>query len=168
MQKEMRKKLKIGFLLDFWAIDCFWSALIFVVGWLTVSLALKKDNEFMGIIALILAFVGLVLFAVGRVIIGLQSRKINFCNRKRTPEEEWLLEEMLGIESRAQSANLANNLADITPTQADDILSASNSTGIIRHYFAVGKVYTGKNLLINHWVVLTAVLTTVAVCVINL
>lgn len=85
------------------------------------------------------------------------TRYINFCNRERTEFEEWVLQAMLGIEDAAMRRNGINSITKVTPGVTDDMLSAMNSTGIISGYMEVGRVYTGKNILKNHWTVISII-----------
>ena len=45
----------------------------------------------------------------------------------------------------------------VIPGVTDDMLSAMNSTGIISGYMEVGRVYTGKNILKNHWPIISII-----------
>ena len=168
MSEKMRKNLKIGFLLEYWSIDCFWSSLIFVGVWLAIAFWLKENGEIMGIAALILVIFGMVMFETGRVIVGLQSRKLNFSDKELTMEEEWFLQEMLGVEDDARMAQLESAFGRMTSEKADDILLTYKNKGVIGHYFAIGKVYTGKNIVLNHWILLAVLVVTAIVLFINL
>lgn len=89
--------------------------------------------------------------------VGLMTRYINFCNRERTEFEEWVLQAMLGIEEVAMRRNGINSITKVIPGVTDDMLSAMNSTGIISGYMEVGRVYTGKNILKNHWPIISII-----------
>ena len=166
MEEKMRNKLKIGFMISRWGIDFFWSALIFTVCWVIMAIIIKDRNlDFLGITAMVCVILGLIFFAVGRTIVGLQSRKINFLSdRPRTEEEEWFLQEMLGIEGfSSRSESFMNQVAKVIPGKADDVLAVANSTGIISHYFAVGKVYMGKNFFLNRFILLVSILAIIII-----
>lgn len=67
------------------------------------------------------------------------------------------LEAMLGIEEVAMRRNGINVITKVIPGVTDDMLSAMNSTGIISGYMEVGRVYTGKNILKNHWPIISII-----------
>ena len=48
-------------------------------------------------------------------------------------------------------------ITKVIPGVTDDMLSAMNSTGIISGYMEVGRVYTGKNILKNHWPIISII-----------
>ena len=170
MEKEMKNKLKTGFTLSRWGIDSFWGALIFDIIWI-IMIIINPNNSFdyFGIIAMILVFLGMIFFFIGRAMVGLQSRKLNFLTeRSRTDEEEWFLQEMLQTENDAIRANLANQLTKIIPGKADDILIASNSTGLIKHFFAIGKIYMSDNFLINRIILLSSLIISTILLIISI
>lgn len=106
-----------------------------------------------------MVIIGMIFFFAGRIVIGMQSRKLNFLQgRQRTEEEQWFLNENLGIEDEAIRQNLVNQLVKIIPGKSDDIIVASKSTDLIKHYFAVGKVYMSKNVFINRLVLIISIL----------
>ena len=166
MEEKMRNKLKIGFMISRWGIDFLWSALLFTICWvITAIIHIDGNMDFLGITAMVCIILGLIFFAVGRTIVGLQSRKINFLSdRPRTEEEEWFLQEMLGIEGfSSRSQNFMNQVTKAIPGKADDVLAVANSTGIISHYFAVGKVYMGENIFINRLILLVSILAIIII-----
>ncbi len=168
MEEKMRNKLKIGFMISRWGVDFLWSALLFVICWvITAIIHIDGNIDFLGITAMACAILGMIFFAVGRTIVGLQSRELNFLSdRPRTEEEEWFVQEMLGIEGfSSRGESFMNQVALATPGKADDILAVTSSTGIISHYFAVGKVYMGKNFFLNRLVSILAVIIIMAILI---
>ena len=170
MDKKMKNNLKIGFLLSRYGIDSFYAALIFTISWVLLGISDPSNNyDVFGNLMVIFVAVGFVLFFAGRMIVGLQSRKLKlYMDRQRTVEEEWFLSEMIGVEENAISKNFANKFAKLTPNKADDIIFASNSVGIIKHYFAVGKLYLGKNIFVNRIIIVASLIFVLAMFMINL
>ena len=66
---------------------------------------------------------------------------------------------MLGIEGTAAEVGLINAVTRATPGATDDIVAAlgSENRDTISSFRAIGKVYTGKNPLLNHWPLLAIV-----------
>jgi len=142
----------------------------FVTVWIfdaVFNLANKAD--YLEIIAMLLVILGMVFFVIGRIIVGLQSRKINFLTgRARTIEEEWFLEEMLNVETVAARLNIANQFAKILQNKADDILLATNSTGVVKHWFNVGKIYMGNNFFLNRLFLIISLISLIVFLIINI
>ena len=63
---------------------------------------------------------------------------------------------MQGIEE-AMRRNGINAITKVISGVTDDMLSAMNSTGIISGYMKVGRVYTGKSILKNHWPIISII-----------
>lgn len=127
--EEVTKKLRKGFYLSFWGIDLLFGAIP-----LFALILCDLPRVFQFIVPAVAFVVGFIMFFIGRIQVGLMTRYINFCNRERTECEEWVLQVMLGIEE-----------------------AAMNSTGIISGYMEVGRVYTGKNILKNHWPIISII-----------
>ncbi len=144
--EEVTKKLRKGFYLSFWGID-----LLFGMIPSFVLILFDLPSVFQFIVPAVAFVVGFIMFFIGKIQVGLMIRYINFCNRERTEFEEWVLQAMLGIEEAAMRRNIINSITKVIPGVTDDILSAMKSTNIIGGYIEVGKVYTGKNILKNHW-----------------
>ncbi len=158
MEEKMKSSLKVGYTLSRYGIDAFWGALLMVIAWI-VMMCMSIQTDLLGILAVVMVIIGMIFFFAGRIVIGMQSRKLNFLQgRQRTEEEQWFLNENLGIEDEAIRQNLVNQLVKIIPGKADDIIVASKSTGLIKHYFAVGKVYMSKNVFINRLVLIISIL----------
>lgn len=148
--EDVTKKLRKGFYLSFWGIDLLFGAIP-----LFVLILCDFPRVFQFIAA---AFVvGFIMFFIGRIQVGIMTRYINFCNRERTEFEEWVLQAMLGIEEAAMRRNEINSITKVIPGVTDDMLSAMNSIGIISGYMEVGRVYTGKNILKNHWPIISII-----------
>lgn len=169
MEQKMKNNLKIGFLLSRYGIDAFYSALLFTILWVALIIIKPSNNsDILGILMIIFIVVGFILFFVGRIFVGLQSRKLNlYMDRPRTVEEEWFLNEMINVEKNAARENLANQFAKLTPNKADNIIFASASVGTIKHYFAVGKVYLDKNVFVNRIIIIASLIVALAMFMIN-
>ena len=143
--EEVTRRLRKGFYLLFGAIPSF------------VLILCDLPTVFQFIVPAVAFVVGFIMFFIGRIQVGLMTRYINFCNRERTEFEEWVLQAMLGIEEAAMRRNGINSITKVIPGVTDDMLSAMNSTGIISGYMEVGRVYTGKNILKNHWPIISII-----------
>ena len=150
--EDVTKKLRKGFYLSFWGIDLLFGAIP-----LFVLILCDFPRVFQFIVPAAAFVVGFIMFFIGRIQVGIMTRYINFCNRERTEFEEWVLQAMLGIEEVAMRRNGINSITKVIPGVTDDMLSAMNSTGIISGYMEVGRVYTGKNILKNHWTVISII-----------
>lgn len=158
MEEKMKSSLKRGYTLSRYGIDAFWGALLMVIVWV-IMMYMGIQTDLLGILAVVMVIIGMIFFFTGRIAVGMQSRKLNFLQgRQRTEEEQWFLNENLGIENKAIQQNLVNQLVKIIPGKADDIIAASESTGLIKHYFAVGKVYMSKNVFISRLVLIISIL----------
>ena len=150
--EEVTKKLRKGFYLSFLGID-----LLFGTIPLFVLILCDLPRIFQFIVPAVAFVVGFIMFFIGIIQVGLMTRYINFCNRERTEFEEWVLQAMLGIEEAAMRRNGINSITKIIPGVTDDMLSARNSKGIISGYMKVGRVYTGKSILKNHWPIISII-----------
>lgn len=159
MEDKMKSSLKVGYTLSRYGIDAFWGGLLMTIAWIVMSLCMRSQTDLLDIFALIMVIIGMIFFFVGRIVVGMQARKLNFLQgRQRTEEEQWFLNENLDVEDEAIRQNLVNQVAKIIPGKADDIMMASKSTGVISHYFAVGKVYMSKNVFINRLILFISIL----------
>ena len=147
--EDVTKKLRKGFYLSFWGIDLLFGA---IPSFVLIFCDLPTVFQF--IVPAVAFVVGFIMFFIGRIQVGIMTRYINFCNRERTEFEEWGLQAMLGIEEAAMRRNA---ITKVIPGVTDDMLSAMNSTGIISGYMEVGRVYTGKNILKNHWPIISII-----------
>jgi len=163
----IEKQLRRGFFLSFWGIDIAISCMIpaflgaiksadYDDPWVVMSVAIG---------AVIYLMVGFIVLVIGRTMVGCQTRRINFIKgRTRTPLEEWVLMMMDGVESR-QGDVLFNQVAVATDNKVDDIEAITNGAGVIFAFFKIGKVFTGNNLLKNHWPWIIAIGLTIIITV---
>ena len=149
--EDVTKKLRKGFYLSFWGMDLLFGAIPFVCSY---TLHLLRFSIYCSGCSI---YRWIYHVFIGRIQVGLMTRYINFCNRERTEFEEWVLQAMLGIEEAAMRRNGINVITKVIPGVTDDMLSAMNSTGIISGYMEVGRVYTGKNILKNHWPIISII-----------
>lgn len=159
--EEIAKRLKKGYFLTFWGIKmAFGCVPLFALMFCKVPVVLM--------FAFPIGFctIGLVLLFVGMVIVGTGTRYLNNRKRELTPLEEWTLASMNGIQGRAQNRNLANSISRATPGVTDDILSAIGSVGIVSGLFAIGNVYTGKNIFKKFWpiFIIVTILVVAIIC----
>lgn len=150
--EEVTRRLRKGFYLSFWGMELLFGAIPSFV-----LILCDLPTVFQFIVSAVAFVVGFIMFFIGRIQVGLMTRYINFCNRERTEFEEWVLQAMLGIEEAAMRRNGINVITKVIPGVTDDMLSAMNSTGIISGYMEVGRVYTGKNILKNHWPIISII-----------
>jgi len=161
--EEVTDRLRRGFLLSGWGIDLTVGAV------LLLSLILCRASTPLKLAAPIGSLtIGLILLLTGRVKVGLMTRYINFCSRERTEQEKLLLKSMLEIEDAAMRANAINQLAKLTPGAADNAAAAAGGMGSVSAYMAVGRIYTGRNALKNHWPLILIALICAASVIITL
>ena len=86
------------------------------------------------------------------------TRYLNSCNRDRTELEEWVVNSMQEIEGVAMQANDIKTITNLTPGVTDDMLAALKSKDVITGFRVVGSIYTGKNILKNHWPIISIVM----------
>lgn len=147
MENKMVANLKTGFTLFRWGIDLCYASLIGLIA----GLLIRRDN-ILSICLIAFGFVvaGFIVLAVGRTIVGLESRKLNFMTeRKRTDIEEWFVNTMLGIENDAAQANLLNQLSRISTNKIDDSIMAVSNASTISNFMKVGKVFMSSSVLVN-------------------
>ena len=143
--EEVTRRLRKGFYLSFWGMDLLFGAIPSFV-----LILCDLPTVFQFIVPAVAFVVGFIMFFIGRIQVGLM-------NRERTEFEEWVLQAMLGIEEVTMRRNGINVITKVIPGVTDDMLSAMNSTGIISGYMEVGRVYTGKNILKNHWPIISII-----------
>lgn len=159
MTELMKRKLKHGFTAARWGIDICIGCLIVAADYIAFGIAFGSGVEFSALITIgVFLMAGIVVFAAGRIIVGLQSRSLNFENsRPLTDEERWFVREMLKMEDDAAKANLAAAAARVTPGVADDYLFGIGSGGILGRFGRIGKRYMGKNVLFNRLPIFLAI-----------
>lgn len=161
--EEITKKLQDGFFLSNWGLELsFGGVLLFALMFCDIHDTLKF------ILPIGSVTLGLVLFFIGRIKIGITSRYLNFCNRERTKAEEVFLENIIDIENVAMHANGINTIARLTPNKLDDIASLKNNKGIIQGFTNLGKTYTRKNVLKKHWPIISMILILVLSIIITI
>lgn len=169
MEESMRKKLANGFLICKLGIGVFYG-MIFVAAAFIARIVMFGDKIGTFPITMVAMFVvGIVAFAVGRTIVGLQSRKLNlFMDRPRTDEEEWFLQEMLGTEDEAMRMNLANRAGALTPGKLDDFVLGTMAGGLVSHFMKVGKVYMPKNFLLKNCTLIISIVAAAILVIVKM
>lgn len=157
--EQVSERFKRGFFLSFWGLDVMYG----VVPLIVVSAIFIKNIGLAAGISVGAFFLGVILFFIGRMQVGLTSRYLNFCNRELTPMEQLTLQKLLRMEEAAGYANLVSQITRISPGSKDDVLAAVSASGVIKTYYKVGKLYTGKNLLKNHWTMLVVLILIVII-----
>lgn len=160
----IQKKFHNGYLISFWGIDLMFAAVPVMI----CSAIAFFDNriEFSAVAPVLFMIIGSILLIIGRVIIGCQTRRINFIKgRERTPLEEWIWEMMSHIEG--SNAALTTQVTKMTDNKMDDIAGIAIGGPIIFKFFQIGKVFTGKNFFKIHWPWILAVLVCISLIVIN-
>lgn len=161
--EEITKKLQDGFFLSNWGLELsFGGVLLFALMFCDIHDTLKF------ILPIGSVTLGLVLFFIGRIKIGITSRYLNFCNRERTQTEKAFLEDIINIENTAMHANGINTITRLTPNKLDDIASLKNNKGIIQGFTNLGKTYTRKNVLKKHWPIISMILILVLSIIITI
>ena len=96
MEESMRKKLATGFLLFKLGLGLLWGMLFVAASWIAgMLISGTTDFKMIGVI-MGMFFAGIIVLFIGRAMVGLQGRKLNFMTeRVRTEEEDWLLHELL-------------------------------------------------------------------------
>ena len=108
--EEITKKLQDAFYLSNWGLELsFGGVLLFALMFCDIHDTLKF------ILPIGFVTLGLVLFFIGRIKIGITSRYLNFCKRERTQTEKAFLEDIINIENTAMYANGINTITRLTP-----------------------------------------------------
>lgn len=151
MEKSVKNKMRSGFTIAQWGVDTCLGALFIAIA-LIVS-ALKKDGT--GLIKMLTApfamcVVGLIVFAIERVLVGLQARKLNLhTNRPLSEEERWFVGCMLETEEKGAGLSFFNSAARISNGDGDGTVAGAMATAIIGRFFKIGKKYMGRSFLLN-------------------
>lgn len=171
MSDSMRKKLTVGFTLFRWGIDFCYGGLLLAVAIIIPSIITKNPGNLFHRLLVVAGFVlvGLVVSTIGRVIVGLQSRKLNLhTDRPFTDEERWFVRCMITEEEAAAKANLANSAARITDIKGDNV-AAGFAAGKITHSFnRIGKRYRSRNILLNRCILLVSLVLSAIVAGVQL
>lgn len=161
----IQKKLHNGYLISFWGIDLMFASVPVMI--CSCYTFFDSRIELAVLVPMLFICIGSILLIIGRVIIGCQTRRINFIKgRERTSLEEWVLEMMSGIESKNTEA-LFTQVARTTNNKVDDITSISVGMPIIFKLFKIGKVFTGKNFFKIHWPWILTLLTCISLLIVK-
>lgn len=161
----IQKKLHNGYLISFWGIDLMFASVPVMI--CSCYTFFDSRIELAVLAPMLFICIGSILLIIGRVIIGCQTRRINFIKgRERTPLEEWVLGMMSGIESKNTEA-LFTQVARATNNKVDDITSISVGMPIIFKLFEIGKVFTGKNFFKIHWPWILTLLTCISLLIVK-
>lgn len=165
MEESVKRNLKRGFTIARWGIDICLGALFVVIA-LIISAFIKDSSNILNrlMIPFGMCVVGLCIFVIGRVLVGLQSRKLNFyMDRPLTEEERWFVSCMLEIEQSGSGVNFTNSVASASNSRVDDIAAGAASTAVVGRFFKIGKKYMGRSFLFNR---LPAIVSLIAAVVI--
>lgn len=167
MEESVKNKLKSGFTIARWGIDICLGALFIAIA-LIIS-ALTKDGTNlikMLMIPLVLCVVGLIVFAAGRVMVGLQSRKLNLhTDRPLTEEERWFVGCMMEMEEKGAGVNFFNSVTRATSGSGDDIVAGAVATAVVGSFFKTGKKYMGHNFLLNRLPAIVSLVIAIVIAV---
>lgn len=167
MEESVKSKLKSGFTIARWGIDICLGALFIAIA-LIIS-ALTKDGTNlikMLMIPLVLCVVGLIVFAAGRVMVGLQSRKLNLhTDRPLTEEERWFVGCMMEMEEKGAGVNFFNSVTRATSGSGDDIVAGAVATAVVGSFFKTGKKYMGHNFLLNRLPAIVSLVIAIVIAV---
>lgn len=151
MEESVKNKLKSSFTIARWGVDLCLGALFIAIA-LIISAIRKDSTKLIKVLMIpfIMCIVGLIVFAIGRVMVGLQSRKLNLhMDRPLSEEERWFVGCMLEIEETGAGVNFYNSAARRSSGSGDDIVAGAAATAIINKFFKIGKKYMGRNFLLN-------------------
>lgn len=167
MEESVKNKLKSGFTIARWGIDVCLGALFIAIA-LIISAFLKNGSELitMLMIPLAMCIVGLIVFAIGRVMVGLQSRKLNLhMDRPLTEEERWFVSCMLEMEEKGAGMAFFNSAARVSSGSGDDIVAGAAATAIIGKFFKTGKKYMGHSFLINRLPIIVSLVAAIVIVI---
>lgn len=168
MNENTKNKLKTGFTVSRIGIDLCWSALFVVAVYLYLALVANKEGMMnLLLVAMGLVVVGLVVFFVGRVVVGTQSRAL-YSKANPSEEERAFAKAMYDLENEASKANLASAVSRNTKNKADDALSGAAGMAVAGSYFTIGKKYMGTNMLVNRIGLIAGLMISLILLVANL
>lgn len=161
--EEVTQRLKNGFFLSKWGMElAFGSIATFAL----LFCDIPETIQF--VVPMGSLIVGMILLFVGRVKIGITTRYLNYSTRSITELERFVLDTMIGIENEGMRLNGMRAITKLTPGITDDMLVTLDGMGTISRFSEIGRLYTGKNVLKNHWpiisiaiIIFTSVLLTV-------
>ena len=168
MSENTKNKLKTGFTVSRIGIDLCWSALFVVAVYLYLALVADKAGTMnLLFVAMGLVVVGLVVFFMGRVMVGAQSRAL-YSKANPSEEERLFAKAMYDLENKASDANLASAVSRNTNNKVDDVLSGAAGMAVAGSYFSIGKKYMGANVLVNRIGLIVGLLISLILLVRNL
>ncbi len=168
MEATVKNKLKNGFTTARWGIDLCFGALFIAIALIVLAIAKGKiDLLKMLLIPLGMCIVGIIVFAIGRVMVGLQSRKLNLhTDRPLTEEERWFVGSMLEMENTGAGVNFVNSVTRVTDGKADDIAAGAAAAVVTGRFFKIGKKYMRRNFFFNRLPALVGLAAAVVIAII--
>ena len=147
------KNFKKGFFLSFWGMDFALGSIPLMISISAWSVLTDQDEIYAAFGLGGYLLIAFIILAIGRIIVGYQSRRLNFsASRKRTELENYAVDGLLhDVEAKNGRANLMYGVARITNNTIDDIAAVTANMGILSAYSRIGKKFTGDNFLKNHW-----------------
>lgn len=167
MEKSVKSKLKCGFTIARWGVDICLGALFIAIA-LTISALTKDGTDLikMLMIPFVMCIVGLIVFAIGRVMVGLQARKLNLhTDRPLTEEERWFVSCMLEMEEKGAGVNFFNSATRVTSGSGDDVVAGAVATAIVGRFFKIGKTYMGRSFLLNRLPAIVSLVIAIVIAV---
>ena len=167
MEEFVKSKLKRGFTIARWGVDICLGALFIAIA-LIISALTKDGADLIKLLMIpfVMCIVGLIVFAVGRVMVGLQSRKLNLhTDRPLTEEERWFVSCMLEMEEKGAGANFFNSVTRVTGGSGDDVVAGAVATAIIGSFFKIGKKYMGRSFLLNRLPAIVSLVIAIVIAV---
>lgn len=143
METSIKSKLKIGFTLARWGVDFCYGAL-FIASALAASAWNNQEAALVSLLMIpfVICIFGIAVFAIGRVMVGLQSRKLNFqSSRHLTEEERWFVSCMMEIEEKGSGVNFYQSAARNTAGNFDNVAAGAMASAVIGSFFKIGKKY---------------------------
>lgn len=167
MEGSMKKKLRNGFTTARWGMDICIGALFIAIA--LIPAAIISDISLIKglMIPFAMCIIGIIVFAAGRTIVGMQSRKLNLHTKRPLTEEEiWFVSCMLEIEETGAGAAFYNSAARMTGGSADNMLAGAMASAIVGRFFKVGKHFMGKNFIVNRFPAIVSLLAAIVIAVI--
>lgn len=167
MEGSVKSKLKSGFTMARWGVDICLGALFITIA-LIISALIKDGADLIKVLMIpfVMCVVGLIVFAIGRVMVGLQSRKLNLhTDRPLTEEERWFVGCMLEMEEKGAGVNFFNRAARASSGSGDDIVAGAVATAIIGKFFKTGKKYMGHNFLFNRLPAIASLVVAIVIAI---
>ena len=150
VEESIKKKIKNGFTVARWGMDLCIGAL-FIAAALIIS-AVTGDVSLIKVLVIpvIMCVIGIIVFAAGRTVVGLQSRKLNLHTSRPLDEEEiWFVSCMLEIEEKGAGASFYSSAARMTGGTADNMAAGAMAGKIVGRFFRIGRHFMDRNILLN-------------------